>query len=153
MAGLVETMRRRARALKAETLALYFVARDPRVPWYARLFVAAVVAYALSPIDLIPDFVPVLGYLDDLILVPLGLALALRMVPPVVLAECRARAHAELAENRPTSRVALVVIIGIWIAGAALVVWLAYRVVSAQLSVVSHQSSVIRSWRRGDPYS
>lgn len=131
MAGWVETMRRRARALKAETLALYFVARDPRVPWYARLFVAAVVAYALSPVDLIPDFMPVLGYLDDLILVPLGLALALRMVPPSMLDECRARAHAELAENRPVSRAALAVIVGIWIAGAALMVWLLYRAIYA----------------------
>ena len=129
MNGFVDGLRRRARALKAETLALYFVARDPRVPWYARLFVAAVVAYALSPIDLIPDFVPVLGYLDDLILVPLGLALALRMVPPAVLAECRARAHTQLAENRPTSRAALVVIVSIWLAGAALILWLAYRAI------------------------
>jgi uncharacterized membrane protein YkvA (DUF1232 family) len=121
-----DALRQRARALKAETLALYFVARDPRVPWHARIFVAAVVAYALSPIDLIPDFIPVLGYLDDLILVPLGLALALRMVPPSVLAECRARAHAELDEHRPTSRAALVAIIGVWIAGAALVSWWAW---------------------------
>ena len=130
MSGIVEGLRRRARALKAETLALYYVARDPRVPWYARLFVAAVVAYALSPIDLIPDFVPVLGYLDDLILVPLGLALALRMVPRPVLDECRTRAHAELAANRPTSRVGLAVVVGIWIAGAALMAWLLLRALS-----------------------
>lgn len=127
MSGIVETLRRRARALKAETLALYYVARDPRVPWYARLFVAAVVAYALSPIDLIPDFVPVLGYLDDLILVPLGIVLALRMVPRPILDECRERAHAELAANRPTSRVGLAVVIGIWIAGAALMIWMLLR--------------------------
>jgi uncharacterized membrane protein YkvA (DUF1232 family) len=129
--ALIEMLRRRARALKAETFALSFVARDPRVPWYARLLVAAVVAYALSPIDLIPDFVPVLGYLDDLILVPLGLALALRLVPRPILDECRARAHAELAENRPSSRVALVVIVGIWIAGAGLAVWAVLRTLSA----------------------
>jgi uncharacterized membrane protein YkvA (DUF1232 family) len=127
LSGFMETLRRRARALKAETLTLYYVARDPRVPWYARLFVAAVVAYALSPIDLIPDFVPVLGYLDDLILVPLGLALALRMVPRPILEACRVRAHAEVAANRPTSRIALAVIIGVWIAGAALAVWLLIR--------------------------
>src|SRR5688572_28611749 len=90
--SLLTALRQRAHALKVETLALYLVARDPRVPWYARLFVAAVVAYALSPIDLIPDFVPMLGYLDDLILVPLGLALALRLVPRPILEECRARA-------------------------------------------------------------
>jgi len=124
---LLAELRRRARALKVETRALYLVARDPRVPWYARLFVAVVVAYALSPIDLIPDFIPVLGYLDDLILVPLGLALALRMVPPHVLGECRARAREELADARLTSTGAMVLIIGIWIAAAALTVWLVAR--------------------------
>ena len=132
MSGIVEGLRRRVRALKAETLALYYVARDPRVPWYARLFVTAVVAYALSPIDLIPDFVPVLGYLDDLILVPLGIMLALRMVPQPILDECRARAHAELAGNRPTSRVGLAVVVGIWIAAAALTIWLLLQVMSRQ---------------------
>ena len=125
--SLLTALRQRARALKVETLALYLVARDPRVPWYARLFVAAVVAYALSPIDLIPDFVPVLGYLDDLILVPLGLALAVRMVPPDVLEECRARAREELASNRPRSRGAMVAIVGVWVLCAVLVVWLAVR--------------------------
>ena len=125
--GFLDLLRRRARALKAETLALYLVARDPRVPWYARLFVAGVVAYALSPIDLIPDFVPVIGYLDDLLLVPLGIMLALRMVPRHVLAECRARAHAELAGNRPSSRAAMVAIVGIWLASAGLTAWLLVR--------------------------
>jgi uncharacterized membrane protein YkvA (DUF1232 family) len=124
---LLTELRRRAQALKVETLALYLVARDPRVPWHARLFVAAVVAYAFSPIDLIPDFVPVLGYLDDLILVPLGIVLALRMVPPDVLAECRARALADLAGARPTSQAAMLAIIGIWLASAALAVWLVVR--------------------------
>ncbi|MGE3909400.1 MAG: YkvA family protein [Chloroflexota bacterium] len=123
--GLIATLRRRARALKTETLALYLVARDPRVPWYARLFVAGVVAYALSPIDLIPDFIPVIGYLDDLVLVPLGIALALRMVPRPVLEECRARA--ELAGNRPTSRAAMTAIIGIWLLSAGLAAWLIVR--------------------------
>jgi uncharacterized membrane protein YkvA (DUF1232 family) len=124
---MLAELRRRARALKVETLALYLVARDPRVPWYARLFVAVVVAYALSPIDLIPDFVPVLGYLDDLILVPLGLALALRMVPPAIMDECRARAAVELDGKRPTSRAALLAIVAIWLAGAAFAAWLVVR--------------------------
>jgi uncharacterized membrane protein YkvA (DUF1232 family) len=124
---MLAELRRRARALKVETLALYLVARDPRVPWYARLFVAVVVAYALSPIDLIPDFVPVLGYLDDLILVPLGLALALRMVPPAIMDECRARAAVELDGKRPTSRAALLTIVAIWLAGAAFAAWLVVR--------------------------
>ena len=123
--SLLDALRRRARALKVETLALYHVARDPRVPWYARLFVGLVVAYALSPIDLIPDFVPILGYLDDLILVPLGIALALRMVPRPVLEECRARAR--LDATRPTSRGAMLAIVGIWLAAAALVAWVVAR--------------------------
>ena len=125
--SLLDTLRRRARALKVETLALYHVARDPRVPWYARLFIGMVVAYALSPIDLIPDFVPILGYLDDLVLVPLGIALALRMVPPLVLDDCRARARAELDAGRPVSRAAMLAIIGIWLASIALVAWLVAR--------------------------
>jgi uncharacterized membrane protein YkvA (DUF1232 family) len=124
---LLNSLRRRARALKVETLALYLVARDPRVPWYARLFVGMVVAYALSPIDLIPDFVPILGYLDDLILIPLGIALALRMVPPPVLDDCRARASAELDAGRPASRAAMLAIVGIWLASIALVAWLVVR--------------------------
>jgi uncharacterized membrane protein YkvA (DUF1232 family) len=124
---LLDRLRRHARALKVETLALYLVARDPRVPWYARLFVGVVVAYALSPIDLIPDFVPILGYLDDLILVPLGIALALRMVPPAILEDCRDRARSELDAGRPASRAAMLAIVGIWLASAALMVWLVAR--------------------------
>ncbi len=114
-----ETWKLTARRLRAETYALYLAARDPRVPWYAKIFAACVVAYALSPIDLIPDFIPVLGYLDDLVLVPLGIALTLKMIPPAVLAECQRRAETTMAENNPTSRVAAGVIIVIWIALAA----------------------------------
>src|SRR6476469_6235923 len=113
--ALMQTLRRQARALKGETLALYLAARDPRVPWYAKLLAALIVAYALSPIDLIPDFIPILGYLDDLILIPLGIARVLRLVPPAVLEECRARARVELAGDRPVSRVAAAVIVVIWI--------------------------------------
>jgi uncharacterized membrane protein YkvA (DUF1232 family) len=106
--------------LKSETLALYLAARHPGTPWYARVFVAGVVAYAFSPIDLIPDFIPILGYLDDLILVPLGIAIAIRMIPPKILAECRDRAQVMMTDGRPTSRAAAIVIIGIWILVAAL---------------------------------
>jgi uncharacterized membrane protein YkvA (DUF1232 family) len=88
--------------------------RDPRVPWYAKALAACVVGYAFSPIDLIPDFIPVLGYLDDLVLVPLGVMAVRAMIPPAVLAECRAKAEA-LAAKR-TSRAAAVVIVAIWIA-------------------------------------
>lgn len=94
-------LQQRARALKRETYALYVAYRDPRTPWYARVVVACVMAYALSPIDLIPDFVPILGYLDDVILLPLGIALALRLIPVDVMRESRARA--EHQEQRPTS--------------------------------------------------
>ena len=114
-----ETWKQKAKELRVETYALYLAARDPRVPWYAKIFAACVVAYALSPIDLIPDFIPVLGYLDDLVLVPFGIALTLKMIPPAVLAECRRRAETTMAENNPTSRVAAGVIIVIWIALAA----------------------------------
>src|ERR671927_100641 len=88
-----QSWRQRARRLKREVYALYLAYRDPRVPWYARLLAACVVGYAFSPIDLIPDVIPVLGYLDDLILVPLGVALAVRMVPEDVLSESRQKAR------------------------------------------------------------
>ena len=111
--------------LKAELWALCLAARDPRTPWYAKLLVASIVAYACSPIDLIPDFVPVLGYLDDLVLLPLGIALAMRLVPPTVLVECRARAQATLQNGKPISWMAGVMIVVIWLGCAVLgVVWL-----------------------------
>lgn len=113
-------LKERVRHLKGETFALYLAARHPGTPWYAKAFVAGVVAYAFSPIDLIPDFIPVLGYLDDLILVPLGIAIAIRMIPPAVLADCRVRAQAMMADGAPSSRTAAIVIIGIWILIAAL---------------------------------
>jgi uncharacterized membrane protein YkvA (DUF1232 family) len=120
---LMQTLRQQARALKAETLALYLAVRDPRVPWYAKMTAAVVVAYALSPIDLIPDFVPILGYLDDLILIPLGIALVLHMIPVTVMEDCRERARVELTGNRPVSRTAAGAIILIWILSAVLVGW------------------------------
>jgi uncharacterized membrane protein YkvA (DUF1232 family) len=123
----VLALRDRARRLKAETFALYLAARDPRTPWYARVLVAGVVAYALSPIDLIPDFVPVLGLLDDVILVPLGIAAALRMIPPQVMTEARERANTKLAEGRPVSRAAAAVIVAIWIGAIAITCLLAWQ--------------------------
>ena len=116
----LDKLKQRARHLKAETLALYLVARDPRTPWYVKLLVAGIVAYALSPIDLIPDFIPILGYLDDLVLIPIGIALAIKMVPPPLLAECRARAHEVLLNGKPVSRAAGAVIVIVWLAMAAL---------------------------------
>jgi uncharacterized membrane protein YkvA (DUF1232 family) len=113
---LLSTLQARARVLKRETYALYLAVRDPRTPWYAKAVAAAVVAYALSPFDLIPDFIPVLGYLDDLILVPLGIALALKLVPEPVMAECRERARA--ASDRPISRIGAAFMIAVWLAAA-----------------------------------
>ena len=107
--------RQRARQLKIETYAIYLAYKDPRVPWYARVFAACVVAYAFSPIDLIPDFIPVLGYLDDLILVPLGIALAIKMIPPDVLTECREKAQLEMSLGKPTNWIAASVIVAIWL--------------------------------------
>jgi uncharacterized membrane protein YkvA (DUF1232 family) len=115
-----------ARRLKLELHALYLACRDPRVPWYARAVAVCVVAYAFSPIDLIPDPIPILGYLDDLVLVPLGIAVAIRMIPPAVLAECRAQAEAA-PQRRPASWAAAAVIVAIWLALAALGITLVMR--------------------------
>ena len=121
---LLEKLKQRARYLKAESFALYLAARDPRTPWYVKFLVGGIVAYAYSPIDLIPDFVPVLGYLDDLILIPLGIALVIKLVPDAVLAECRTRAQETLQNGKPVSRVAGAVIVAIWLALAAVcIVW------------------------------
>ena len=106
------TLRDWARSLKRQTLTLYYATRDPRTPWYAKAVLGLIVAYAISPIDLIPDFIPVLGYLDEVILLPLAIALALRLIPEPVIADARVRA--ETAAERPT-RAAAVVIILIWI--------------------------------------
>ena len=119
-----------ARGLKRETYALYLAYRDPRVPWHARIVAGLVVAYAFSPIDLIPDFIPVLGYLDDLLLVPLGIALAIRLIPPTVLAESRAAAAQRLADGKPINRAMAVLIVALWLALAALggaLLWRAVR--------------------------
>ena len=113
-----------ARLLKREVYALYFAVRDPRVPWYAKALAGCVVAYALSPIDLIPDPIPVLGYLDDLVLIPLGVLAVRRMIPDHVMTECRFKAE-ELTKT-PTNWVAAVVIVLIWLAlAAAGTYWLA----------------------------
>ncbi|MHB0888348.1 YkvA family protein [Acidithiobacillus sp.] len=129
---MLEKLKQRTRHLKAETFALYLAARDPRTPWYAKLLVAGIVAYAFSPIDLIPDFVPVLGYLDDLILIPLGIALAIKLVPHSVLSECRARAQETIKNGKPVSRVAGAVIIAIWLLLAALCIVWGYEAFMAQ---------------------
>lgn len=112
----------RARNLRREVYALYFACRDPRVPWYAKALAVAVVAYAFSPIDLIPDFIPVLGYLDDLVLIPLGVMAVRAMIPAAVLAECRERASR--MEGRPRNWFAAAIILALWVAvSVAAIYW------------------------------
>jgi uncharacterized membrane protein YkvA (DUF1232 family) len=111
---MLDQLKSRARALKTETYALYLAARDPRTPWYAKVLVFLVVAYALSPIDLIPDFIPVLGYLDDLIIVPAGIALALALIPPEVMAGAREKARSASPDKRAGIIGAAIIVI-IWI--------------------------------------
>lgn len=114
-----------ARTIKRDIHALYLAGRDPRVPWYAKALAIAVAGYALSPIDLIPDFIPVLGYVDDLIIVPLGILLVVKLIPPDVMSEHRELAAA--AQDRPVSRAAAATIIIVWTATVFLFVWLLYR--------------------------
>jgi uncharacterized membrane protein YkvA (DUF1232 family) len=121
----MQAWKQKAYDLKIEVYALYLAYRDPRVPWFARIFAGLVVAYAFSPIDLIPDPIPVLGYLDDLVLIPFGVIMARRLIPPVVLVECRSHAKEVVAMGKPVNRIAAGVIIAIWVAVAALTsLWL-----------------------------
>lgn len=121
----MQSLKQLARTLKKETWAIYLVSKDSRVPWYARFLAAAVVAYAFSPIDLIPDVVPILGYLDDLILVPAGIWLVLKMIPPEVLAECREQAATAVAQEKPINWVAGGIIVAIWVLlGVLAVFWI-----------------------------
>ena len=121
---LLDRLRSWARALKRDVTALAFAARDPRTPWWVKVLALAIVAYAVSPIDLIPDFIPVLGWLDELILLPLALRALLAAVPAPVLAD--ARAKAEHAARLPPSRAAAAVIVVIWVAALALGGWWAW---------------------------
>ena len=121
----IEKWKQSAKKLKAETYALYLAYKHPQTPWYAKAFAGLVIAYAFSPIDLVPDFIPVLGYLDDLILVPLGIALALKMIPATVMVECRTQAQLNIREGKPVNWLTAVVIVTIWIGLAALcIIWL-----------------------------
>ena len=112
--GIIGDWKERARSLRTDTYALYLACRDPRVPWYAKALIIATISYALSPIDLIPDFIPIIGYLDDLVIVPAGIYLALKMIPGEVLAEKRDAAGKALISLK-TRWVAAVIIILIWI--------------------------------------
>jgi uncharacterized membrane protein YkvA (DUF1232 family) len=122
---MLDRWKRWARTIKRDAHALYLASRDPHVPWYAKALALAVAAYAASPIDLIPDFIPVIGYLDDLIIVPLGIALVVRLVPPEIMAEHRALAVA--AQDRPVSKAAAAIVVAIWLLAIGATAWLAYR--------------------------
>ena len=117
---MLPKLKAQAARLKRNIAALYLAARDPRTPWYAKAFIAAVVAYALSPIDLIPDFIPILGYVDDLLLLPLGIYVAIKLIPPEIMSDCRARADA-LGGKLPRSWKAGLVIAALWLIALALV--------------------------------
>ena len=118
--AIFHNLRRWARRLLRDVHAVYLAAYDPRVPWYAKVLAAAVAGYALSPIDLIPDFIPVLGYADDLIIVPLGIWLAVSLIPPEVMAEYRIKAD---QAKRPRSTVAAIAIVAIWIVALIALSW------------------------------
>lgn len=125
---MFERLKRWARELKRDTLALYLASRDHRVPWCAKALAVLVVAYAFSPIDLIPDFVPILGYLDDLVLLPLGIWATIKLIPAEILAEHRKAADALV--ERPVSRIAAVVIVLIWVGLAVLTAWMGYKLLA-----------------------
>ena len=124
----IQGWERRVRQLKTETYAIYLAYKDPRVPWYAKVLIAFVVAHTFSPIDLIPDFIPILGYLDDLVIAPLGIALALKMIPQDVLARCREEAQVAIGQDKPTNWVAAAVIVAIWLLVAAMGIAIILRV-------------------------
>jgi uncharacterized membrane protein YkvA (DUF1232 family) len=124
----IDAWERRVREAKLETYAIYLACRDPKTPWYARWLAACVAGYAFSPIDLIPDFIPVLGYLDDLILVPLGIAFVRKLIPAAVLAECRQRAFSAISQDKPTNWIAASVIMAAWLLLAGLLVMFVVRI-------------------------
>ncbi len=127
MPNFIDTWKARARQLEQEVYALYLAYKDPRTPWYAKALTAVVVAYAFSPIDLVPDFIPVFGYLDDLLLIPLGAYLAVRLIPQPVMADCRLKAQEVMAEGKPVNKTAALVIVLIWIAAVIAVGIMVYR--------------------------
>lgn len=121
-------LKQRAKALRNDTYALILAYRDARVPWYAKAWAGVVVTYALSPIDLVPDFIPVLGYVDDLILIPLGVSLALKMIPPDVMTECRQKAKAHLSETPAQRWQGALIVAALWLLACAALAMMALKV-------------------------
>jgi uncharacterized membrane protein YkvA (DUF1232 family) len=130
MASYLGRWKARTQQLRTEVYALYLAYKDPRTPWYAKILAGVVVGYAFSPIDLIPDFIPVLGYLDDLVLVPLGVVLVIKMIPAQVMAESRLKARDEMEHGKPVNKVAGVIIAIVWVGAAALAGAVIYRMIN-----------------------
>ncbi len=124
---MLESLRARVKRLEAETYALYLAYKDPRTPWHAKAVAAFVVAHTVSPIDLIPDFIPVLGYLDDLVITPLGLVIALKMIPPEVMESARERAALAANEGRINTRAGIAIVVSMWVLGAVVLLVLLLR--------------------------
>ncbi|WP_134686976.1 YkvA family protein [Brevibacillus migulae] len=125
--SVFQLIKSKAKLLKREAFVLYFAYKDQRVPWHAKLFAICVVAYAFSPIDFIPDFIPILGYLDDIILVPLGIWLALKLIPEEVISDCRAKAQELMAKGKPKNWVTGISFIVIWILLGTWLSWYLYK--------------------------
>jgi len=123
-----KTWKRWARQLSAQTYAIYLAYQHPKTPWYAKVFAALIVGYVFSPIDPIPDFIPLVGLLDEMVVVPIGVLLAAKMIPPDVMQECQEKARQRAEGEKPVSRVAAVVIVAVWVLCVALAVILALRV-------------------------
>ncbi len=123
----IESWKIKAKRVRTEVSVLYSASKHPRTPWYAKVLAVLIIGYALSPIDLIPDFIPVLGYLDDLILVPLGIALLIKLIPKDILDECRKKAEADLSKRKPKNWVAAIIIILIWLSAVYLIVTVVWR--------------------------
>jgi uncharacterized membrane protein YkvA (DUF1232 family) len=126
---VIEKLKAAAHRLEQESYALYLAYRDLRTPWYARVFAALVVAHTFSPIDLIPDFIPILGYLDDLIITPLGIYLALKMIPSEVMSDARQGAAQAALEGRIHSRVGILIVVTLWAAGFIFLFLMVFRIV------------------------
>ncbi|OGP93002.1 MAG: hypothetical protein A2157_17740 [Deltaproteobacteria bacterium RBG_16_47_11] len=125
----IKSWRTKSRKLKSEIIALYLASKHPGTPWYAKVLAALIIGYALSPIDLIPDFIPVVGYLDDLILVPAGIALLIKIIPKDILEECRAKAQSDLLNRKPKNWMAAIIIVLIWLLAAYLILSLIWPLV------------------------
>jgi uncharacterized membrane protein YkvA (DUF1232 family) len=124
----LEAWKRRARQLSAQTYTLYLAYRHPRTPWYAKVFAALIVGYVFSPLDPIPDFIPGVGLLDEMVVVPIGVLLATKMIPREVMEECGEKACEVTEGEKPVSRVAAVVVVAVWLLCVALAIFLALRV-------------------------